>query len=213
MGVPWSTWRWAKVSRVDAAVDLYGVYLTDWVWDLPGRGSREVISRQREVRTVYLGAKRMNPMVVYNKGKQDPSLALGGPLTRVEYRAKYNGPVAGLLKLPNPFAKVVVFDPRKLSCPDPQRTALMSLGHLHGRQGILQSFPANSRPKFDLALAAAGAPWWQPEEIWSAWVGCLKKTARCLFDTAGPLASTAIAYQQAMEAEAEAEADVARQSG
>ena len=144
-GVPWPTWQSARVSRVDVAIDLWGVALTDWVWDLPKRSAREVICRQREVRTVYLGAKRASPLVIYNKGKQNPDMAAGGALTRVEYRAKYTGLVLNLLTLVNPLREVIVFDPTKLAYADPHRAALRAVGHLHGLKGIVRTFPDSQR--------------------------------------------------------------------
>lgn len=140
-GVAWSTWRFARVSRIDVAIDLHGVALTDWVWDIANRRSRDIVCREGDVRTLYLGAKRANPLVVYNKAKQNPAAAAGLHLTRVEYRAKYAGPVGGLLKMANPLSKVVVFDPGKLSYPDPHRAALRSVGHLQGWRGIVKTFP------------------------------------------------------------------------
>ena len=198
-GVPWPAWRFARVSRIDVAVDLYGVSLTDWVWDLTGRRSREVICRNNEVRTIYLGAKRQSPLVVYNKGHQDPSLAAGCALTRVEGRIKYAGDVSGLTTLANPMAKVQVLNPRKLAFPDPHREALLSVGHLHGRLGILRTFPALMRPKVDLGLASGVAPWWDPAAVWEAWETCLTQTLPSLIDPAGAAEGAAQAYQQAMK--------------
>ena len=66
-GVPWPCWAYAHVSRIDVAGDLYGVRLTDWVWDLPRRSACEVFCRNRELRTIYLGAKKGAPLAVYNK--------------------------------------------------------------------------------------------------------------------------------------------------
>jgi hypothetical protein len=56
--LPWSWWGYARVSRFDIAVDLWGVEIADWVWDKPQRVSREAICRQRQVRTIYQGAKK-----------------------------------------------------------------------------------------------------------------------------------------------------------
>lgn len=201
--VPWPTWRFARVSRIDIAIDFYGVSLTDWVWDLKGRRSREIICRDREVRTIYLGAKRQSPMVVYNKGKQDPDLAGDSPLTRVEYRMKYAGAVTGLPLLPNPFAKVQVFNPRKLPFPDPLREALMAVGHLHGRHGILATFPKNQGPKIDLGLSSAEAQWWDPVAVWNAWAICLTKTLANLSSAEEGLDGQALAYHQATMAQDE----------
>jgi hypothetical protein len=170
------------VSRIDVAVDLHGVALTDWVWDIPSRNSRDIVCRKREVRTVYLGAKRASPLVVYNKAKQNPAAAAGGDLTRVEYRAKYAGPVGGLLKMANPLSNVVVFDPGKLSYPDPHRVALRSVGHLHGWRGIVRTFPASQKTTIEQGLTKTMAVWWNPVEIWEAWTACLTETLPFIFE-------------------------------
>lgn len=145
--IPWPTWRFARVSRVDVAIDFYGISLTDWVWDRKGNRSRELICREYELRTLHLGAKRGSPLVIYNKAKQAPALAAGGPLTRVEFRIKYSQEVTGLIDLPSPLDKVVVLSPKKLPYPDPHRTALLSVGHLSGRRGILRTFPPRRSAK------------------------------------------------------------------
>jgi hypothetical protein len=75
--ISWPLWGFARVSRLDIAVDLHGVALSDWVWDLPKRASRELICRDREVETIYLGAKKGSPVVVYNKAKRSSSLEDG----------------------------------------------------------------------------------------------------------------------------------------
>ena len=199
-GVPWPTWRFARVSRVDVAIDLWGVVLTDWVWDLPKRTAREVICRQREVRTVYLGAKRASPLVIYNKGKQNPDMAAGGALTRVEYRAKYTGLVLDLLTLVNPLREVIVFDPTKLAYADPHRAALRAVGHLHGLKGIVRTFPDSQRKVIEHRLTEAKAVWWQPLKIWDHWSECLRTTLPILFE--GQTAESAAAYLLAMKLQA-----------
>jgi hypothetical protein len=204
-GVPWPTWRFARVSRIDVAVDLHGVSLTDWVWDLPKRSAREVICRQKEVRTVYLGAKRASPLVVYNKAKQNPSAATGEALTRVEYRAKYKGQVNGLPKLANPFRDVIVFDPGKLLYPDPLRKALRSAGQLHGRRGIVGMFPASQKTPIEQGLIKAGATWWHPVAIWEHWNECLTSTLHSLVEGDDEYGSAAT-YSFAMKAEPAPEA-------
>ena len=181
-GVPWPTWRFARVSRIDAAIDLHGVALTDWVWDLPKRQAREVICRQREVRTVYLGAKRASPLVIYNKAKQNPAVAAGETLTRVEYRAKYAGPVLGLLQMANPLSSVVVFDPAKLGYPDPHKAALRSVGHLHGWRGIVQTFPPSQKATIEEGLMKTLAVWWNPLMIWDSWAQRVKETLPSIFE-------------------------------
>ena len=113
----------------------------------------EVICRQREVRIVYSGAKRASPLVIYNKGKQNPDMAAGGALTRVEYRAKYTGPVLSLLTLVNPLRReVIVFDPTKLAYADPHRAALRAVGHLHGLKGIVRTFPTPRKKSSSMLL-------------------------------------------------------------
>ena len=204
-GVPWPTWRFARVSRIDVAIDLWGVSLTDWVWDLPKRSAREVICRQQEVRTVYLGAKRASPLVIYNKGKQNPHMAAGGALTRVEYRAKYTGPVLDLLTLVNPLREVIVLDPMKLAhpYPAPLKAALRAVGHLHGLKSILRTFPNSQREIIKHGLAEAKAVWWKPLEIWEHWGECLKTTLSSMFDVQGDKLGVAAAYAQAMEFQAD----------
>ena len=199
--VPWPTWQSARVSRIDVAIDLWGVALTDWVWDLPKRSAREVICRQREVRTVYLGAKRASPLVIYNKGRQNPDMAAGGALTRVEYRAKYTGQVLSLLTLVNPLREVIVFDPTKLAYADPHRAALRAVGHLHGLKGIVRTFPDSQKKVIEHRLTEAKAVWWQPLKIWDHWSECLRTTLPILFE--GQTAESAAAYLLAMKLQAD----------
>jgi hypothetical protein len=101
-----------------------------------------------------------------------------------------------LPKLANPLRDVVVFDPAKLSYPDPHRAALRSMGHLHGWRGIVQSFPASQRTGVEQGLIKAKAVWWKPLEIWEHWSECLKKTLPSIFEPG--LHSSAAAYWQAL---------------
>ena len=201
-GIPWPTWRFARVSRIDIAADFHGVDLTNWVWDIPKRSSRELFCRQGELRTLYLGAKRGAPLVIYNKAKQNPAMAGNGTLTRVEYRAKNAGPLLDLADLANPLQNVIVFDPSKLAYPDPHKIALRALGHQLGRRGILQSFPATCRNAVDIALMKTNASWWDPAEIWKSWRQCLEETLPSIYGKSGQLPASALAYVQAMKAQA-----------
>jgi len=200
-GIPWLTWRFSRVSRIDAAVDLHGVDLTKWAWDVPKRPSRELICRGREVRTVYLGAKKKTPLVVYNKAKQDPAMAGNGPVTRVEYRAKNLGPILGLPELANPLRNVVVLDPSKLAHPAPHRAALMWTGHLHGWWGILDTFPGSVRKAVENELKKTCAAWWDPKAIWDSWSKCLMTTLPHIYAPSAETHDTVVAYKQAIQAE------------
>ncbi len=201
-GAPWACWAFARVSRIDVAVDLPGVALTDWVWDLPRRRAREIFCRGGKLRTLYLGAKKAIPLVVYDKAKQDPAAANGNALTRVEFRLRNLGPVGSLAALPNPLADVEVFDPRKLPVPQSHRTALMALGHLGGWQAILKSFPAKTRLQFDKTYASLCAAWWDPEAIWQGWLQTLQQVAPSPYTSSGAPDGQALAYAQAMQAQA-----------
>ena len=201
-GVPWPCWAFARVSRIDVAVDLPGVALTDWVWDLPRRKSREIFCRGSELRTMYLGAKKADPLVVYNKAKQDPVAANGNALTRVEYRLKNVGLVSSLSSLPNPLADVDVFDPRKLPVTPPHKIALMALGHLGGWKGILRSFPSSAWLTYDKAFASICADWWDSAAIWEEWTQTLKPVVPSAYTPSGALDGAALAYDQAMNVQA-----------
>lgn len=197
----WPCWRFARVSRLDIAIDVYGVELADWVWDLPRRTARDIVCRKGEVRTLYLGAKTASPLAIYNKGKEDPAFAGGQSLTRVEYRFKNPGMVSQLPKLGNPFADVEVFNPRKLPLPEPHGLALMSVGHLHGWRGIVRTFPKAVRKQREKELMKTCAPWWDPAELWEDWGQCLKTTLPSLFTPPAAMDGAALAYLQSMEAD------------
>ena len=204
--IPWSVWGFARVSRIDVAVDLHGVALTEWVWDVPKRTSRELICRNREPETIYIGAKKANPVVAYNKAEQDPTAPGDGALTRVEYRGKNPGLVSGLLEIPNPFIDLLICNSRKLSYPEPHRVALMAVGHLQGVHGILRTFPEVVRPAIRQHLLASRATWWDPSAIWQAWTQCCKTTVPCSSTSSGELHDEALAYLQSMEAETQPKA-------
>jgi hypothetical protein len=206
--LPWPWWGYARVSRIDIAVDLWGVEIADWVWDVPKRPAREAICRQRQVRTIYLGAKKSSPLVVYNKAKQDPAYAGGQALTRVEYRLKNLGTVDTLTTLPNPFVGLDVFDPRKLSLPlpDPLKHALMSVGHLHGWHGILNVFPKAMRLALEKAYEKTCAGWWDPTAVWNGWGQHLAETMPSIYAPGGKKYDDAVVCEQAVEAQVDAAA-------
>jgi hypothetical protein len=106
-----------------------------------------------------------------------------------------------LLKLPNPFRDVIVFDPGKLAYPDPHREALRAVGHLHGRRGIVGTFPASQKTLIEGGLIKAVATWWNPVAIWEHWSECLTKSLHSLVEHDDAHGSAA-AYSLAMKAEA-----------
>jgi hypothetical protein len=172
----WMCLQQSRVSRVDAAVDLHGIKAADWLWDIPGKRARETFSNG-ELRTLYLGAKRHNPIVVYNKAAQI-GLAKGVELTRIEFRGKYQGPLWQLPKMKNPLTKLAVIDPSLASdgLTDPLRRAFLPVGHFAGCKGILGLFPIDQQAPRQAKLMAARAPWWLPDEVWSKWPTVLEQT-------------------------------------
>ena len=73
----------------------------------------------------------------------------------------------------------------------------MSAGHLHGRRGILRTFPAVMRSKVDLALTHSIALWWDPVLVWESWPQCLVQTLPGLVGLDDEAEGSAVAYLQA----------------
>jgi hypothetical protein len=172
----------ARVSRVDAALDLHGCSPGDWAWDLPKRRNRQLFLDDGEILTLYLGSKYGNPMVVYDKADRlglHPSVER----TRIEFRDTRSNILQDLPNMACPFEYLLVFNPRTIkSAIQPLRRALMPVAHGGGMRGVLDLYPEAVHPEIREQLQASTPAWWKPLEVWEQWPTVLESTLPGLFD-------------------------------
>ena len=178
-------WVWlagARVSRVDAALDLHGIRIDDWIWDMPQRKKRHIISNAGRTETIYLGDKKSRPMVIYDKATQAKLPVGGDDVTRIEYRSRGSHSPAGLLKMPCPFDKLTVSNAATLPLQPPARVMFAGYARTNGISAALNSFPAEARKEFKAQISASRPSWWNPATIWATWPDVLRSTLPILFE-------------------------------
>lgn len=172
----------ARVSRVDIAMDLHGVRLRDFAWQVPNRRLIRPYVRNGILETIYFGSPKHGAPCLYDKGiEQDVAEAW----TRVEMRPKPNVPLAQLSAIENPFLDLGVFDVLtgmgSSSTALPFRKASLAQAQLTGTRGLVESYPdtcgsgalVSPRRKLKNALVATIPDWWRPDEVWKLWPDAL----------------------------------------
>lgn len=180
IGIDWHWIQHARVTRVDAAVDVNDCSPQNWAWDIQKRRKRQLYTDGGELCTLYLGDKHGDPLVIYDKARQ-LKLPPEVQRTRIEFRKRRPGPVQELLGMTCPFEDLLIFDPLELPFPDPQRQAMKAVGWTAGIRGVLGLYPKCIRPKLEQDLAATGPTWWKPQMIWIEWPKMLKACLPGLF--------------------------------
>ena len=180
-GIKWVSLAGARVSRVDAALDLHGIKIDDWIWDMPQRKKRHIINNAGRTETIYLGDKKSRPMVIYDKATQ-AKLPVGNNVTRIEYRSRGSHSPAGLLKMPCPFDKLTVSNAATLPLPPPARAMFAGYARANGISAALDAFPVEARKKFKAQISASRPSWWNPATIWATWPDVLRSTLPILFE-------------------------------
>jgi hypothetical protein len=177
-------WPWvqlARVTRVDAALDVQGCSPNDWAWDMTKRRKRQMYLLDRETRTIYLGDKHGDWLAVYDKARQ-LNLPEGVFRTRIEFRKRSAGPVQELAGMACPFANLLIFDPTTIpNLVDPLRAAMMTIGQTKGMKGVTALFPNTMQAQCQEKLLASTPEWWNPQAIWKEWPVMLNATLPGLF--------------------------------
>ncbi|WP_425987738.1 hypothetical protein [Afipia sp. DC4300-2b1] len=169
-----------KITRVDIAVDIVGVGISDLLVSAEGgKKSHWYYSASGKPETGYLGMKagdKNAKWTTYNKRQQLKDTAgnqlYGGlPHTRIEYRATPMVPFSKLLGLDNPFLKISLAYPviPKAAKSHEWQFFIDSCARRgqHAALGLLPDGPMKKR--YEAALAAGHKTIWRPNLIWKAW--------------------------------------------
>ncbi len=167
----------ARVSRIDMALDLFGVRLRDYAWQRKPAQVWRPWARAGVLETLYHGSPKHGASCMYDKGIEQE---LGDDVawTRLELRPKPNVPLKKVPWMENLFDKVSVLDVRSAcaatGAAEPYREMALAFAHLHGAARLPLLFPdtigpaAQQSPRKGMktALEKAVPEWWHPEEIW-----------------------------------------------
>jgi hypothetical protein len=173
--IGWLSLKNASVTRFDTALDLHGVSLNDFMWDIPNRPKRTVHSKHGEVETLYLGGKQGSPMVIYDKARQQgipPDVAH----TRVEARHCNKVKFSEIVSIACPFERLKVFNATMLPGTVPDKKLIALAGKALGLAGILRVFPPETHKNVREALDRTRPEWWRPDDIWKRWPEILAQT-------------------------------------
>lgn len=181
-----------KVTRLDLALDLWGIRLRDFAWSMQGRQIRRPWTKKGGLESMYFGSSKHGAACLYDKGKQQ-KLEPGIAWTRIELRPKLMHPLSTLPSLPNAFAKVMPYDIRRaclaLQTAEMYREWALSTAHLSGVRELIKSFPQAKGPggkqslqqAFTEALEATRPKWWSPDAFWQAWPAAIAAAMPGLF--------------------------------
>ncbi len=172
----------ARVTRMDVALDLHGVRLDDFTWEVHGKKVRRITTKGRNIKSLGAGSPKHGAVSAYDRtGKDghDPDQ----PWTRIEARMKPGCAFAELPNVKNRFAGIAVTDVRAAwkalgRSPIEGKTTL-SHAQLKGLKAVVDLFPKDTPKPYGktvaMALADAVPAWWQPEAVWARFPDVLKK--------------------------------------
>lgn len=162
-----------KVTRMDIAVDIHGVHISDLSFFTAYACQGLKYARNGELQTVYLGGQDSpNKWAIYNKSAQ-LKLATGQQITRIEKRLKMNISLADLNGYENPLLGLDVVS-RKMGnkCPEGISSELWKLFRRTSRYEpchmIFADLEKSTRQIIRQWLKGKAVKWWQPEKVWKA---------------------------------------------
>ena len=169
----------AKVTRLDATVDLANIKPHQLLAYYPQKQISQIYCKSGNIETLYLGKRGENNLIViYDKQleikEKNQKYGLNLPelkksTTRIEIRMKPDCGFSELLNVENPFKKLLLrveFDHYE----DEQLWRLFMATVRHrGLQDSLSLLDDATRKKFRDRVSATPNSWWKPDEIWKAW--------------------------------------------
>lgn len=181
----------AKVTQLDVAVDLLGVGAGKLLVEDPkGKPTKRMIYVGDDglLETIYPNEKTKGTKA-YDKLKQ---LVAAGvthefdqtPLTRIETRLRPNRSFAGLLKIKNPFLKLVVRDAsRAIEPPESPHSwsFFLTSSQFKGTRHTLDAIADPvTRKAYVAALSSADRNVWRPATLWAHWGWSMKRAGLIL---------------------------------
>lgn len=192
------------VTRVDAALDLIGVRIGDFIWDRPGITKRKMIAGKGGIETLYLGSCKAGHLALYDKRAQ--AHLSGPPVTRIEYRCLHRQTPDAVVSMNNPFSKLRVASPDALKLSPSHRIAFGAHARAEGLATALAASPSSAAAARKAELAAATPDWWLPDAFWKDWGITVRLTAPFVFTSSNPDDPSGTgfppSYQDALEATA-----------
>lgn len=165
-----------KVTRFDAAVEMYNVPTEDLVWSSTVVGKTIIYTDPDGKRqSIYIGQKTNSQMYLYNKlaASQDKNkpVAFPGHHTRVEVRSAPMCPFECLASAENPLARLKVYHP-DAAPPGLEAWTYQSILMACAQSGVdkaLLSLPDHVRTELIPYLDASTAKAWKPGKLWNHW--------------------------------------------
>lgn len=172
-----------KITRLDVAVDLVGISLTDLLVSAKSGGKQHwYLSATGKPETGYLGIGKSDKNAkwkTYNKRQQvkDTVKTLAEPAygglshTRVEYTYTPMKSFLHLGKLENRFTEFSVAYPMApKGVKSHQWAFFIDSCSRRGEKAASALLPEGTlRSRYEKALVSAHASFWRPEKIWEAW--------------------------------------------
>lgn len=165
----------AKVTRVDIALDLHGVRLDDFAWDVRGKRIRRPFVNAPNLRSLGFGSPKHGAVAIYDRTGKDGHEA-SQPWTRVEARMKPGCALKDLPAAANPLVRIDVTDVRaawkQLGRNRIEAEAMLAMAQLRGPKALAAVFPKDTPQPIGTivgkSLAGATPSWWSPMAAWEA---------------------------------------------
>ncbi|MEO3470398.1 hypothetical protein AAFN86_00925 [Roseomonas sp. CAU 1739] len=176
---PWEIAE-AKVTRIDIALDLFGVRLEDVAWGVRGKRIRRPFVNAPTLKSLGFGSPKHGAVAIYDRTGKDGHDA-NQPWTRIEGRLKPACAVKHLPSTKNLFARLDVVDVRSawkdLGRHPIEAEAMLALAQLKGWKAVVDLFPKDTPVPFGKtvakALQTATPTWWNPDLAWDAFPDAL----------------------------------------
>jgi hypothetical protein len=188
----------ACVTRIDIAIDFFGVSIADFnVRSTRHRKTMTVSGSRGLTETIYLGlAKSKTQVILYDKARQlreTEGSQLKGFCTRIEARIRTFTPVVQLGEIKNPFAGIKVYSLADITPPDARHWPLFRGCVAHrGLHAALALLPLAEREKYQRALAERPSRVWNPNDLWCGWPAAVEALG---FSTSTPKPDLGVSHR------------------
>lgn len=175
-------WKHGRVTRLDVAIDLHNVTLSELHFLKSWGTTQKSFSQDGQIETVYLGKSTSQQTKIYDKCAQ---LGIQGtqPVTRIERQLKLNSSLHKITDVSFPFKHLTLVEnwPKAPDGIEPWLWGMIADSiEVRGPVATLANLPNDLQKKALKAIKQETSSVWQPELFWSHWPNVVSQFSKCL---------------------------------
>lgn len=179
-----------KLTRFDAAVDVWGIRPDQLLAYYPGKQISQTYCKSGRTETYTIGKRgEDNFIVIYDKRLEVKEMNIkyglnikvpDHDITRLEIRMKPDCSFQALQSIANPFQKLMLKTHYPAKHSDELWRFFIATARFEGLQCALQRLNPATRIKFQKRVNDYPSTWWNPTKVWASWPGVVAGLCKSL---------------------------------